>query len=296
MSENLTLEGLRRDKLLSELSTFGIGGPAQYFYEARSIIDMQNIIRLSKQSALPYLVVGKGSNCLFDDKGFQGIVISNKIDFHENTTPGVFYVGAGYSFSLLGVQTARQEWSGLEFASGIPATVGGAIFMNAGANGSETCQSLTSVDFVTDLGDLKRFMKDELRFSYRHSSFQSMRGAIVGATFTLNASKEARPKQIDIIQYRKKTQPYGDKSVGCVFRNPVSGHAGALIDGAGLKGLRVGGAEISDLHANFIVNKYGATMQDVLTLIQLIKQRVKETSGQELESEVRVIPSLGEIG
>lgn len=291
MSEPLQLEDLKTNHPLSSLCTFGIGGPARYYYEARTIQAMQSVIRLCKEKKLPYLVIGKGSNCLFDDAGFNGVVIGNKIDFMENPAPGVFYVGAGYSFSLLGVQTARQEWSGLEFASGIPASVGGAVFMNAGANGSETCEALTSVDFVTDAGELVRFDKENLRFSYRHSCFQTMRGAIVAATFTLTPSKDARPKQIDIIQYRKKTQPYGDKSAGCVFRNPVTGHAGALIDQAGLKGTRVGGAEVSDMHANFIVNRQGATSKDVLALIRLIQHRVRETAGLELESEVRLIPS-----
>lgn len=280
----------QQNKLLSQVSTFGIGGPAHYFVEAKSVGDMQEILRQCKAENLRYLIIGKGSNSLFDDRGFKGVVILNKIDFIEKQTPGVFHVGAGYSFSLLGTQTARQGWSGLEFASGIPGSVGGAVYMNAGANGTETCTPLTSVDYVNESGELLTLLKQDLHFAYRHSSFQSMKGAIVGATFTLEASAGARQKQLEIISYRTKTQPYGDKSAGCIFRNPDCGHAGAMIDKAGLKGSSVGGAKVSEMHANFIVNTGTASSQDVLSLIQQIQNEVKAQTGIHLDSEVRVFP------
>jgi UDP-N-acetylmuramate dehydrogenase len=208
----------------------------------------------------------------------------------EQPAPGCYHVGAGYSFSLLGTQTARQGWEGLEFASGIPGSVGGAVFMNAGANGSETCKTLISVDYVTEEGSLEVIPKENLHFSYRYSSFQIMHGAIVGATFQLTQSQTARQKQLEIIGYRTKTQPYGEKSAGCVFRNPNCGHAGALIDQTGLKGLHVGDAKVSEMHANFIVNSGKATCLDVLNLIEVIKKKVKENADIELEPEIRYIP------
>lgn len=162
--------------------------------------------------------------------------------------------------------------------------------MNAGANGSETCQPLASVDFISPDGTLQILKKEELHFAYRTSSFQTRRGAIVGATFRLTHSPEARSKQLEIINYRKKTQPYGDKSAGCVFRNPVCSHAGALIDQAGLKNIQVGGAKVSDMHANFIVNAQQATSQDVIALIALVQKHVKERFDIVLESEVRIVP------
>jgi len=281
---------LQQNKLLKELSTFGIGGPARYFVAVKTIHDMQAAIKRSDELGVPYFVLGKGSNCLFDDRGFHGIVIHNKIDFMEKAEPGIFHVGAGYSFSLLGVQTARQGWSGLEFASGIPGSVGGAVFMNAGANGKETCECLTSVDFITERGELQIIKKEELSFSYRTSSFQRMTGAIVGATFSLSPSTNARQKQIEIVNYRKKTQPYGEKSAGCVFRNPHCNCAGKLIEESQLKGASVGGAKVSEVHANFIVNSGGASSKEVLELIEMIKHQVKEKFGQELESEIRFIP------
>lgn len=279
----------QQNRLLNTLTTFGIGGPAKYFVEVKKVADMQEAIAYCHQQQLPYFVLGKGSNCLFDDKGFDGVVILNRIDFMERHED-LFHVGAGYSFSLLGSQTARLGFSGLEFASGIPGSVGGAVYMNAGANGRETCESLDSVDFVTENGSLVHLKQSEMEFKYRHSSFQNRPGAIVGATFRLTPSSTAREKQLKIIQYRKETQPYGSKSAGCVFRNPDCGHAGALIDQSGLKGVSEGGAQVSTLHANFVINTGSATASDVLTLIDLIKEKVKEKTGVELESEVRCIP------
>lgn len=280
----------QQNKLLSSLCTFGIGGPARYFIEVNSIEAMQSTLNACRKQHLPYIVIGKGSNCLFDDRGFNGVIILNKIDFIKRLEPHVIHVGAGYSFSLLGTQTARQGFAGLEFASGIPGSVGGAVYMNAGANSSETCNALTTVDFIAEDGSLLTLKKEELGFSYRTSAFQSMPGVIAGATFALSESPEARPRQLEIISYRKKTQPYSDKSAGCIFRNPVCGAAGALIDKSGLKGACIGGAKVSEKHANFIVNTGTATAKDVLALIDLVKETVHKKTSVELESEVRCIP------
>jgi UDP-N-acetylmuramate dehydrogenase len=276
-------------KLLKQLSTFGIGGPAKYFIEISTIEDMQGLIAFCAKERLDYLVIGKGSNCLFDDRGFDGVVILNKISFCKFQKEQV-HVGAGYSFSLLGVQTARKGLSGLEFASGIPATVGGAVYMNAGANGQETKDHLLEVSFVNERGDLEILSKNELSFSYRSSSFQKRKGAIVAATFALEPSIEARKKQLTIIEYRTKTQPYGEKSAGCVFRNPLEGSAGALIEKSGLKGQSIGGAEVSSLHANFIINKEDAKANDILSLAKRVQEKVKERLGVDLEMEIRCIP------
>lgn len=275
---------------LNKYSSIGIGGLARYFVEVRTIDEMVEVLSCCNKNKIPYLLIGKGSNILFDDKGYDGLVILNKINFISEDGRGQFHVGAGYSFSLLGVQTARKGWAGLEFASGIPGTVGGAVFMNAGANGTETCEVLSSVDFVDDDGTLHSLDRSELDFGYRYSPFHEKKGAIVGATFSLAASCSARKKQIEIVSYRTKTQPYGDKSAGCIFRNPKGGHAGQLIETSGLKGASVGGAQVSDVHANFIVNTKDATASDVSKLIQYIKKEVQKNTGVELCDEVRVIP------
>lgn len=275
-------------RLLSEFTTFGIGGPARYLAEARTKEEMQEMLSYSYQNSIPTFILGKGSNTLFDDRGFNGLVILNKIDYlHQDAA--MFTVGAGYGFARLGGLTAKLGWSGLEFASGIPATVGGAIFMNAGANGKETADTLERVEYISAQGEMKVFKKNELTFSYRSSSFQAWGGAIVEGSFCLKELVTAKKEQKTLLSYRLKTQPYGEKSAGCAFRNPQGCAAGKLIEECGLKGKRVGGAAISDLHGNFVVNQGGATAQDVLHLIQAIKETVLSTKQIELEEEIRYI-------
>ncbi len=280
---------LEEGRLLKDFTTFGIGGPAKYFTQVNSIEELQKTIQYCYTNNLRYFVLGKGSNSLFSDQGFDGVVILNKIHFIEEIA-GEFYVGAGYSFSLLGSQTARKGWEGLEFASGIPGTVGGAVFMNAGANGTETFETLLEVTYVNERGELEILPKAEIQWGYRHTSFHEKKGAIAAARFQLKASSSARKKQLDLIDYRTKTQPYSDQSAGCVFRNAPSSSAGRLIQDAGLKGFAIGGAEVSTLHANFIVNKGNATAQDVITLAKHVQNTVQEKTGQFLEMEIRVIP------
>lgn len=273
---------LQQNRSLFEFSTFGIGGRARLFTEVSTIEEMEEALSLGH----PYLIIGKGSNCLFSDQGFDGLAILNKIDFCE-WKEGEVSVGSGYSFSLLGVQAARKGFSGLEFASGIPATVGGAVFMNAGANGKETCESLKSVLYFD--GKRQEFSREELAFSYRTSPFQKMKGAILSATFALTPDTLARQNQLKIVDYRMKTQPLKEKSAGCIFRNPPGASAGMLIEKSGLKGTSIGGAKVSEIHANFIVNTGKATSSEVLQLIQLVQEKVLEQTGISLESEIRLI-------
>ncbi len=276
--------------ILKNFSTLGIGGPADYFVCVRKIDELKATIEECNQRKLNYFILGKGSNCLFDDRGFKGVVIYNKIDFFEELSPGVFHVGAGYSFSLLGTQTAKQGWSGLEFASGIPGSVGGAVYMNAGANGSDVSMCLAKIDYIDEAGHIQNLKKDEISFSYRHTSFQERKGAIIGATFQLQASVVARKNQLEMISYRTATQPYSEKTAGCFFRNPQCNHAGSLIEKAGLKNFQIGGARVSKLHANFIENADNASCSDVLKLVKAIKDRVKTCCDVDLHTEVRFIP------
>ena len=281
----------QKQKLLRDFSTFGIGGPARYFAKAKTVEQMQEMLTFAHTASLRALILGKGSNILFDDRGFDGLVILNRIDYLSNSpTEGAFRVGSGYSFPRLGGFTARNGWSGLEFASGIPATVGGAIYMNAGANGKETADTLHEVGYVTEKGELKRLAKNALNFSYRSSSFQQWGGAIVEGVFHLTASINAQKDQKQLLHYRLKTQPYGEKSAGCAFRNPKEMAAGQLIEECGLKGQTQGGASISTLHANFIVNKGKAKAQDVLTLMHKVKEQIYIKKGIILEEEIRYIP------
>lgn len=276
-------------KKFSDLSTLGIGGPVEFYTEVKDIPQMQKVLSFCKEKNYQFFILGKGSNCLFSDAGFRGVVIHNKIDFCTELSPGCFYVGAGYSFSHLGMQTAKKGWTGLEFAAGIPASVGGAVFMNAGAQGTEVEKTIKEVEFIDANGVLQTFKKKDLEFSYRSSSFQKMKGAIVSAKFELTQSLDARPKQLELLDYRIRTQPYHEKSAGCIFRNPTGGSAGALIDRCGLKGVRIGDAEVSFMHGNFLVNKGKASFHDMKALIEKVKHEVKMKEGIELEQEVREI-------
>jgi UDP-N-acetylmuramate dehydrogenase len=275
--------------LLAPYTTFGIGGPAALFIEVTTAEELQKVLIDCHKQKRRYFILGKGSNILFDDRGFEGLVILNKISFCEQKGHH-FRVGAGYSFALLGVQTARQGWSGLEFASGIPGSVGGAVYMNAGAGGAETKDCLESVLYLEENGEILLYRRSQLSFSYRTSSFQQKKGAVLEATFALHPSSQARAQQVELVRYRTKTQPYGEKSAGCVFRNPEKEAAGAVIQRCGLKGKKIGGAEVSVLHGNFIINSAQARAEDVLELIQEIANEVQKKTGIVLEREICFIP------
>ncbi|MCP5506574.1 MAG: UDP-N-acetylmuramate dehydrogenase [Chlamydiales bacterium] len=276
-------------KSLKPYTTFGIGGEAKQFVTIRSIDEMGAIRNYINQKHLPFWIIGKGSNALFDDRGFDGLVILNKIDFVE-FDEGKLHVGAGTSFSLLGAKMARKGWGGLEFASGIPGSVGGAIYMNAGANQMETCDYLTHVGVIDEAGVFQEVKKSELSFGYRFSSLQKSGKIIVSGRFELVQEVAAREKQLKIVEYRTATQPYGQKSAGCIFRNPEGDKAGALIEACGLKGKKIGGAEVSTLHGNFIINTGNATAEDVMALSSHIQQTIQEKTGKWLEMEVQRVP------
>jgi UDP-N-acetylmuramate dehydrogenase len=278
-----------KDVPLSTISTFGIGGPAQWFFQALRTEDLQEALRFVSQERCPFLIIGKGSNCLFPDEGFPGIIIQNRIDIFVERGDGVFEVGGGYPFPMLGLKTVREGWGGLEFAVGIPGSAGGAVFMNAGAHKQQTADTVAWVDYVDESGSIVRLLRDELSFAYRHSSLQTRKGAVARVGFQLKKDEEAKIRQQEMVDYRKKTQPYQDRSAGCVFRNPPGMSAGSLIEQSGLKGKRIGGAEVSPVHANFIVNREGASAEDVLKLVNYVRQVVAETKGVWLESEIRMI-------
>ena len=271
---------------LSEVCTLGIGGKARLFAEVRSPKEVAALLSYCKENHLRYFVLGKGSNCLFSSSGLDALVIHNKIEFIEEDGVGGLYVGAGTSFSLLGTRTAKNGFSGLEFAAGIPASVGGALFMNAGAQGFCASDALSFVDFVDDEGMLKRFYKNELEFRYRFSSFQKMKGVIVAAGFLLTPSPVARKTQLELLETRIKTQPYNAKSAGCIFKNTHLGPAGRLIDESGLKGVMCGGAKVSTMHANFLINDGLATSNDFQNLMKLVQEEVLRKKGIFLEPEV----------
>lgn len=274
--------------LLKGYCSYGIGGPAKFLVVAHSKDELMSHLLEAKKLNQKTIVIGKGSNCLFDDRGFDGLVIINRIQeiFWRNNQ---VIAGAGYSFSLLGIQASKKGYAGLEFASGIPGSVGGAVFMNAGAGKSETKDVLLEVEFLHENGETEVIKIDNLNFSYRMSPFQKMKGAILSATFKLTEDSNAKAFQEKLLAYRLETQPYKDKSCGCVFRNPEGDSAGRIIDSLGLKGLLIGGAKISETHANFFVNKDEAKASDILDLIAHVQLKAKENNIN-LEPEVWYIP------
>jgi len=278
---------------LKKFSTFQVGGTARYFFKATTIEDFEFALNWAHTKAIPWMVIGRGSNTLFSDAGFDGLIILSSLQYmHQEET--IFTVGSGFSFSYLGIKTAKLGFSGLEFASGIPGSVGGAIYMNAGAQGGETFDTLKQVKFLDEGGRLITLKKEAISHSYRKTLFHEKKGIIIEGTFELQKKEDARLKQQELLEYRLATQPYDQPSLGCFFKNPNGGvGAGQLIDQCGLKGLAIGGAQVSTLHANFIVNLNQATTQDVITLMDLVKKKVFEQTGINLQDEIKLINKDG---
>ncbi|GFP85315.1 UDP-n-acetylenolpyruvoylglucosamine reductase [Phtheirospermum japonicum] len=193
---------IRGEKLLSDLSTWGIGGPCNHFVQVFDHHQLAAAIRYCNEQSIRYVVVGKGSNCLFDDLGFDGCVILNSIVFLEKIEPGCYRAGSGYPVNRLGVQSVSEGFTGLEFAAGIPGTVGGALYMNAGANGQETAGAVESIEIITTKGEYKTIKRRDLSFSYRSSPFQDMNdlAAITAVTFRLKVSQSAKIKQQEYLK------------------------------------------------------------------------------------------------
>ena len=275
----------------SKLTTMGVGGPAKFMLEASSLADLKEAVSYFQAQEIDYIVIGKGSNLIFHDEGFAGAVIVNKINFIRDLGDNLWQVAAGVSLSYLSSFTAKKNLSGLESAAGIPASVGGAVYMNAGANGWEMVDCLKSVEYLDPTGQVSTYNIDKAEFSYRHSPFQNSKNIIISATFKLIPSDLSRKKQLEIIAKRKQSQPLSQKSAGCIFRNPSQEMpAGKLIQSLGLSNFYIGGARVSPVHANFIVNQNGATAKELQELKTIIIKKVKEKTGIELESEVIFMP------
>ncbi len=285
-------EQLLLDAPMREHTTFQIGGPADCLIKPASLEETQQILRLVKEYELPLTFVGNGSNMLVSDKGIRGVVVNFADTFNGIRVEGTkMVVGAGALLKDIAEAAAQHSLAGLEFACGIPGSIGGAVFMNAGAYGGETKSVVKAVRAVTRDGEVKNYALDELELGYRHSIFQSNGEAIVEVELELTLGNEAeiRANIADFTQRRETKQPLEMPSAGSTFKRPEGYFAGTLIDQTGLKGLSVGGAQVSTKHAGFVVNKGGATAADVINLIHEVQKRVKEAHGVELQPEVRLI-------
>jgi UDP-N-acetylmuramate dehydrogenase len=260
---------------LKEYTTFKIGGAASFFAEPKSLEEVRALLAWRKRFGLKYFVLGHGSNVLFDDDGYNGLIIKGRFE-------------AGASLHSLIQQAANQGLGGLEKLEGIPGTVGGAVFMNAGAHGQQISDCVKSVTSVKPNGEVITRAKEECEFSYRSSIFKNLSEIILSAEFNFtHADKEAISKnRKEVLAWRLEKQPLQYPNAGSIFKNPHAESAGALIESCGLKGYRIGDAEVSALHANFIVNKGNATAKDVRALMEKIIQEVKKKHGISLEAEI----------
>lgn len=278
-------------------TTFQIGGPADRLATAETPAQLEALLAAARQTDLPVLLLGRGSDLLVGDKGIRGVVLRLAGEFRkiiplEDGT--LLRAGAGVSLAALCALARDRGLSGLEFAWGIPGSVGGAVYMNAGAYGGEMKDVVVRTLHLDPLSGPGERRGEALEFSYRHSAYTGGEKIVTFAEFrlTLGAPEEISAKMEELMARRKEKQPYDMPSAGSVFKRPAQGYAAALIDQCGLKGRRVGGAQVSEKHGGFIVNTGGATCRDVLALMELIQDTVRQETGVELEPEVRVIGEL----
>ncbi|HHB2051888.1 UDP-N-acetylenolpyruvoylglucosamine reductase [Bacillus cereus] len=278
---------------LARYTTMKIGGPADILIVPKHVAGIEKTLQLVKQYKTKWTVIGRGSNLLVSDQGIEGVVIrlGEGLD-HLEVEKHKVRVGSGYPLIKLSTLLSRQGLAGLEFASGIPGSVGGAVYMNAGAHKSDISSVLSKALILFEDGAIDWLTNKELEFSYRASVLQTKRpGIVLEAVFQLQAGK--REEIVRSMQnnkdYRRETQPWNHPCAGSVFRNPIPHFAGDLVEKVGLRGYRIGGAQISEMHGNFIVNTGGASAQDVLSLIELIKHTIKDKFDVDMHTEVEII-------
>jgi len=273
-------------------TSWRIGGPADFFVEPGSLQELQRAVSYAHGKGLPLTVIGAGSNVLVSDRGIRGMVIKIGSGLARVTVRGqIIEAEAGARLSMVAAAARDNGLGGFEFAAGIPGTVGGAIVMNAGANGLAVGELVTRITVMGPGGELLEKAREELRFGYRSSSLQQDPAVVAAASFC------CYPRNVDLIRQdmenylalRRDHQPLASASAGSVFKNPAGKSAGWLIDNAGGKGLRVGNARVSEQHANFIVNLGSATARDVLALIEKVRALVLQRFGVKLELEVRFL-------
>ncbi|NTW27750.1 MAG: UDP-N-acetylmuramate dehydrogenase [Coriobacteriia bacterium] len=277
-------------------TSFQIGGPAALFVECNTLSDLSSVASILAEEDVPSVVLGKGSNVLVADTGFEGAVITLGRDFKRHSLDGEHLrAGAGVILAAIVQDVFKAGYSGLEFAVGIPGTVGGALAMNAGSRDVWIGANVESVTLYVPGTGLVAVRGPEIAWSYRRSDLPQ-RGVIVEAVLKVaeNDVVQIRRTMEANLRRRKRTQPLGVPSAGSVFVNPDGDSAGRLIESVGLKGRRVGHAQISDVHANFIVNTGGATATDVISLIRIVLDAVRDSHGVELKPEIRFLGSFVE--
>jgi len=283
---------LRFCEPMSKHTSFRIGGNAEVMAFPKDKDELSKLLKLSALLDCKYAILGAGTNVLAPDDGIKGLVICLKdcMDGMERLDDTRIRVMAGVTMSRAAVFAANLGLGGMEFAHGIPGTVGGGVYMNAGAYGGELCQIVESVQVMDRDGNISTYSNEEMGFSYRHSMLEETFGIVVCVDFKLEEKcvDEIKARMKELICKRSASQPLDLPSGGSAFKRPVGGYAAALIDQAGLKGYQVGGAAISSKHAGFAVNVGGATAENVKQLLQQVSDKVFEQTGIRLEPEVRI--------
>ena len=292
LRERCPLLELRVDEPMSKHTTFRIGGPAALMGLPKSAGEARMAVKAARELAVEPFFLGNGSNLLVADEGYPGFIMKLTGDFDEIREVGQgLEAGSAAPLSRLSGRALELGLTGLEFAGGIPGSVGGAVMMNAGAYGGEMAQVLESVAFLDEEGEVRTLPASECGFGYRHSVFSNRKCLILKARFQLKQGDgdAIKARMDELTAQRKAKQPLEYPSAGSMFKRPPGHFAAALIDQCGLKGLAVGGAQVSEKHAGFVVNRGGATCADVLELVRQVKARVLSQTGVELEMEVRVL-------
>lgn len=288
------LEGieLRFSEPMSKHTSFRIGGGAEVMAFPKTKEELAKVLKTSALLDRKCVILGAGTNVLAPDEGLSGLVICLKdcLDGMEQLDDTHIRIMAGVTMSRAAVYAANLGLSGLEFAHGIPGTIGGGVYMNAGAYGGEICQVCTRVEVIDRQGNLRILSAEEMEFSYRHSILEETGDIVVSADFCLTEGnpEEIKGKMKELIGKRSASQPLDLPSAGSAFKRPVGGYAAALIDQAGLRGFQVGGAAVSTKHCGFAVNLGGATAADVKELLRQVSDKVYDHSGIRLEPEVRI--------
>ena len=281
---------LLKQEPMARHTTFRIGGPVPLMARPTNEEQVLACVRLARENQIPLVVLGNGSNLLVADEGVQAFVLDmTGLSRLERTGEREITVGAGVTLARLASFAAGEGLTGLEFAGGIPGTLGGAVMMNAGAYGGEMVQVVRRTRCLTPEGTVKEIVGEEHEFSYRHSVFSQGEDVILSSVLELEPGQEEniRAQMAELAQKRKSKQPLEYPSAGSMFKRPQGYFAAALIDQCGLKGFTVGGAQVSEKHAGCIINRGGATCADVLALVREVQRRVREQTGVELEMEVR---------
>ena len=282
---------IKIDEQMSGHTTFRVGGPADIFVSPnKEELDM--VLKIAKAHKIPITIIGNGSNLLVTDKGIRGLVVEiGKAMETINITDTTITVGAGTLMSKTANAAADASLGGMEFAAGIPGSIGGAVVMNAGAYGGEIKDIIVTADVITPEGNKLTLSADDLDLSYRHSCITDKGYIVTSATFNLNKKpqEEIRAQMSELRDKRVDKQPLEFPSAGSTFKRPEGYFAGKLIQDAGLRGYTVGGAQVSEKHCGFVVNKGGATASDIIQLIKDVQAKVMEDTGVYLETEVKLL-------